>query len=199
MTDILFWIFLSGLLLVAFLIILVIGLIKRKRKAILSSLFILIAFLCCAAITAYKVVAKSYNKAKTIDLVKSKTTETNARSGENIYGSLFGKSSINCLDVTNHQDHSVPFLDCCIWLELKTCPDEMQRLLKQERFELSKADKLLLDLKMPNSGERPKWWNPMSLGDTVLVYEYHHSDADRKQVFFLSTDSSRAFYYDMVY
>jgi hypothetical protein len=45
----------------------------------------------------------------------------------------------------------------------------------------------------------PSWWNPRLLGDTVLAFTYKKPNKDRIQRFFVSSDSTKAFYYDAVY
>jgi|LakMenE01Jun11ns_1017448.scaffolds.fasta_scaffold9483610_1 hypothetical protein len=166
---------------------------KRKMAFIYSALAIFLLFLGVAGWTVFKFVTSSYRKLKA-------STEIKQRSGLEIYTAVFNSTPANCLKITNYKDHVMPILDCCIWLELSTCPHEMERVLTQSVYEAEKLDNTQLSLYMPGlSSEMPSWWNPRLLGDTVLAFTYKEPNKDRIQRFFVSRDSTKAFYYDAVY
>ena len=187
------WILACVILLLLSVTLTLIAIIKRKMAFIYSALAIFLLFLGVAGWTVLKFVTSSYRKLKA-------STEIKQRSGLEIYTAVFNSTPANCLKITNYKDHVMPILDCCIWLELSTCPYEMERVLTQSVYEAEKLDTTQLSLYMPGlSSEMPSWWNPRLLGDTVLAFTYKEPNKDRIQRFFVSSDSTKAFYYDAVY
>lgn len=186
------WILACVLLLLLSVTLTLIAIKKRKMLFVYSALAIFLLCLGIAGWTVYNLVTSSYQKLKA-------STEIRHRSGPEIYAALFNSAPANCVKITNYKDHMMPVLDCCIWLELTTCPSEMRRVLTQSIYEAEKPDSIQLSLYIPDFSEKPGWWNPRLLGDTVLAFTYSSPKKDRVQRFFVSTDSTRAFYYDFVY
>lgn len=182
MKLVLIWTVISCVLCIAFFSLLLLGIFKKKRSVIIGSVFTLAIAVCSATWTAYLVVNKSYHK----------VTETlKPRSGEEIYTALFGKSQNQCVKVLNHQDQVVPKVDYAIWLHVKTCPRELLRILNLNEFTANKVSSFDLD----ENG--PSWFNPQTLGDSILIFIYNKDEYGNGQTIYSSRDSSEIFCKDV--
>lgn len=86
------------------------------------------------------------------------------RSGIEIYTSLFGEPSSDCVKVIHKQDQVIPKIDYAIFLHFKTCPEELSRILVLRDFEFDKSS-----TNDWNYADHP-WFKPELLGDTILIY-----------------------------
>lgn len=177
-----------GLVFLLFLVMLILGLTKKNKKLKLTSLFLCFAFLGLAGWTAFKFVSKSYNK----------VTETlRPRTGDEIYDALFDKRQTNCIKILNYQDQVVPKIDYAILLHFETCPKEVKRILSKHGFTADKLPTAKWDGKIPY-GETLDWFNPMKLGDTIMVYEYSINDSRNIQTIWTNLDSTEVFVRDIL-
>ena len=188
MKEILILTSITGLTFLIFGLTLLFGIIKKNRKLKLTSFFIFIVFIGFAGWTGFKFVTKSYNKVA--DTFKPRT-------GDEIYDALFDKRQSDCLKVLNHQDQVVPKIDYAIWLHFETCPEELKRILSRHEFTSEKLATKNWDGKIPY-GETLNWFNPTTLGDTIMVYEYSTSDNKNIQTIWTSLDSTKAFCRDVL-
>jgi hypothetical protein len=187
MKEIIIWSILSGTLFISFLALLLIGIFRKNRVKIISSLFILFIALGTSFWTAYMAVNKSYFKvAETLK----------PRTGEEIYSSLFGKSESDCVKILKYQDQIVPKIDYAIWLEFETCPKEMKRILNQHNFIASKVAKTEVEQNGPS--ENNQWFKPQTLGDSLLVFVYKKDDFGNGQTIYSSLDSTHVFCIDVL-
>jgi hypothetical protein len=159
MKEVLIWAFISATIIFACVLTIIIGVIKKKRSVLLISIIAFIFFMCSFAFTVYKLVTKSYNKVTNIH---------KPRTGEEIYTSLFGKAQRDCVKIINFQDQIVPKIDYAIWLQFRTCPEELERILSQVPYEKREESTNLWNSSGPLTGEN--WWKPESLGDRVLIF-----------------------------
>ncbi|MFT3704067.1 MAG: hypothetical protein QM802_16995 [Agriterribacter sp.] len=192
MKDAILWIIVTALLALLFVILLFIAIIrKNKRLAVWS---VLPVFLCVitATIAGYKILKRSYYAVRDAKL----ENPMKPRTAEEIYTALFNKAGSDCVKVLNKKDQYVPGLDCCIWLEFTTCPQELERVLAQRKYELTRTNKALLHISGDN--EKPGWWKPEQMGDTVLFFRYDNPGRQLIQLI-SSTDSTKVFYCDMLY
>lgn len=144
--------------------------------------------------TGYLLANKTNHKIKNVKI----DNPFNARSGYEIYTALFGIPAENCVDVINKMDQIVPRLDCCIWLEFKTCPKELKRIIALEAYQ--KRELLATDTTsyFPSYGPRPEWFKPNILDDSIIVMQkYNPENPNRDQILIFSKDSTYAFYCDM--
>jgi hypothetical protein len=182
MKEIIIWSIVSGTFFVTFLLILLIGVFRKNRVIVISSLFTLLIALGTSFWTAYSFINKSYNKvAETLK----------PRTGEEIYSALFGKPENECLKVLNYQDQIVPKIDYAIWLHLETCPKELNRILKHHEFTVNKVSSLDLD------ANGPSWFNPETLGDSIMVFVYNKDEYGNGQAIYSSMDSTEVFCKDV--
>ena len=183
MKEIIILTVITGLTFLSFGVTLIFGFIKKNNKIKLASLFIFIAFICLTGWTGFKFVTKSYNKVA--DTLKPRT-------GDEIYDALFDKRKSDCVKILNYQDQVVPKIDYAIWLHFETCPDELKRILSRHEFSSEKLPTKNWNGKIPY-GETLDWFNPTTLGDTIMVYEYSTNDSQNIQTIWTSMDSSKVF------
>ena len=189
MKEIIILIVITGLTFLIFLMTLLFGIFGKNKKLILTSLFAFIVFLGFAGWTGFKVISKSYNKVA--DVLRP-------RSGDEIYDSLFGKRKSNCVKVLNYTDQVIPKIDYAIWLHFFTCPEELKRILSRHDFTSQKLSIKSLDAKIPYQGETSEWFNPTTLGDTIIVYEYSTKNNRNIQTIWTSLDSTQIFCRDIL-
>ena len=187
MKEIIIWLILSGTFFISFLALLLIGVFRKNRVIIFSSLFSLTITLGSAFWTGYLLLDKSYHK----------VTETlRPRTGEEIYSALFGKPENECVKILNYQDQIVPKIDYAIWLHFETCPKELNRILNQHEFIASILAKTGVEQNGPS--ENDKWFKPQTLGDSLLVFVYKKDDFGNGQTIYSSLDSTRVFCIDVL-
>jgi hypothetical protein len=194
MVNILLGSVLTGLLFLTFLYLLVAGLRKRRKRSVYVSVVFLCLTLGTGVFTSYLFVSKAYNKVKNVRV----ENPFKARTGNEIYTALFGVPEQNCVEVINKMDQIVPRLDCCIWLEFKTCPSEVQRIVAQEPYEKSVLGVADTSRYIPSYSPKPEWFNPAALGDSIILLQHYNPDnPNRDQILLLSKESTHAFYCDM--
>jgi hypothetical protein len=177
----------SGLAFLLFLATLLLGLTKKNKKLKRTSLLLFFAFIGLTAWTTLKFVSKTYNK----------VTETlRPRTGDEIYDALFDKRQTDCIKILKYQDQVVPKIDYAIWLHFETCPDELKRILSKHPFSSEKRSTAKWDGKIPY-GEALDWFNPRTLGDTIMVYEYSSNDNKNIQTIWTNLDSTEVFVRDI--
>jgi len=189
MRQLILWTIIGGLSFLTFLFFIVKYLIKKSKTKIFISFAFLFVTLCIGTYVVYSFAKKSYNKIA--DTFKP-------RSGIEIYAALFGQPKDNCVKVLNKTDQVVPRLDCCIWLEFRTCPTELNRVISQHHYKLMKYASSDTSNYIPDYGPRPFWWTPYGLSDSVTVMrDFNFDNPNRDKILIFSKDSSHAFYCDM--
>ena len=189
MKQTLAWSLISGLFFLIFLLFLVLGIAKKNKR----NIFISLAFFLVAISTGLYAVFLFTTKS-----VKKISDSLKPRTGIEIYTALFDGPAYGCVEVVNKMDQIVPRLDCCIWLEFKTCPKELNRIINRES--LIRPTYLYSDTSayIPDYSPRPVWWNPQLLGDSAVVLQkYDPNDPNRDQILIFRKDSAHAFYCDM--
>jgi hypothetical protein len=117
------------------------------------------------------------------------------KKAEEVYALLFKKSVDNSLKIINFKDQVIPKIDCCIWMEVKLSPTELGRVIHLKKYKeakLTKSDSLDF---LASFGDRPKWWTPQILGDSVFKLNIKF-DQDNEQTLFFSNDSSHIYLCD---
>jgi len=193
----------SGFVFLIFLVTLLLGFIKKKKKLKLASLFIFLTFIACATWTGYQIISTAFDAAKhfsdkavtlidNIDFPKA----FEPRTGDEIYDALFDKRKTDCIEVLNYQDQVVPKIDYAIWLHFKTCPEELKRILTKHDFSVEKLTAENRSEKIPVE-EWLEWFAPITLGDTIIVYEYSSQDYRNIQTIWSKNDSTEVFVRDI--
>lgn len=159
----------------------------RKRSFFWSSLSVFIAMCIVGTYSVFLFMEKSLNFVA--DQVKP-------RNGIEIYTSLFSKPIAPCVDIVQHHDQITPRVDCCIWLEFYTCPEELARISAQHPYRVSKVSTRDTSQNKPYGNERPIRWKPSMLGDSIWVYR-KDDNANRVLFMLVSKDSTHVLYQDM--
>ncbi len=177
----------AALVFLVFLVTLILGFTKKNKKFKKTSLILLFAFIGLTAWTGFKFVSKTYNKvAETL----------RPRTGDEIYDALFDKRQSDCIKILNFQDQIVPKIDYAIWLHFETCPDELKRILSKHEFKREKVSTAKWNKKI-SLNETIAWFNPKTLGDTILVYKYSTNDSKNIQTIWANLDSTIVFVRDI--
>lgn len=156
-------------------------------KLKLIALLLFFTFIGLTTWTAYKVATKIYNKvAETL----------RPRTGDEIYDALFNKRQTDCIKILNFQDQVIPKIDYAIWLHFETCPDELKRILSRHQFSTERLSTAKWDGKIPYS-ESLDWFNPTTLGDSIIVYEFSRQDNKNIQTIWTNLDSTKVFVRDI--
>lgn len=188
MKEIIVFTVITGLTFLIFILALIFGFIQKNRKLKLTSLFVFLAFISLAGWTGFRFVTKSYNKVA--DTLKPRT-------GDEIYDALFDKRQSNCVKIIRYQDQVVPKIDYAIWLYFETCPDELKRILSRHEFTSEKLPTKDWNGKIPY-GETLDWFNPTTLGDTIIVHEYSTNNSRSIQTIWASLDGTKVFCRDIL-
>lgn len=178
----------SGLAFLLFLVTLILGLTKKNKKLNLTSLLLFFAIIGLTVWTGFKFVSKTYDKV---------TENLRPRTGDEIYDALFDKRQTNCIKILNFQDQVIPKIDYAIWLHFETCPAELKRVLSRYEFSEEKLTTAKWHGKIPD-GETLDWFNPTTLGDSILVYEYSTNNSRHIQTIWINLDSTKVFVRDMI-
>lgn len=178
-------IILAVVLLVVSVILFFAGIVRRSLATFLLAL---LSFLSAAGVGAYGAFVLAR---KSIGLISF------SRSGMQIYTAVFGRPSGNCTSVVHSTDQVLPRIDCCIWLEFKTCPRELARIASQGSYvfrQYPASD--TLSYETMHSVE-PSWWRPSLLGDTVnMLSDQNPEDPNHARFLLFSADSTHVFYCD---
>lgn len=188
MKEIIIYGILTGLTFIGFIGLLIIGLIRKRRNLILSSIIFLLITISLGTTIGYKVVTKSYNKFS--ELVKP-------RSGEEIYNALFGETDKDCLKIIDYQDQIVPKIDYAIWLHFKTCPEECSRIISEFDYNREELETKNWNLGTPLA-ENIEWWKPKEMGETIIVYEYPIKEGRNIRTLWISKDSTEVYCRDIL-
>lgn len=186
------WILISAALFLCFLILIGFSISKKRKSLILLSLIPLGLSVIAGCVALWFMLSAGYR------ILSGKVdTVLKDRPGKELYSDRFGNSYNNCVSVINALDRKIPVVDCCTWLEFSTCGEEVRRILSQQDYQVSTITKEISPLTEPPAANKPAWFSPASLGDTILVYQL--SAEKSQQRLYLSADSSRAFYYQYNY
>ncbi len=186
MKEIIAWIVLTTIVFITFLVTFIIGSIKKKRRTIFTSVVILFLAFCFGLWTVYLFTRKSYNRL---------TGTFRPRAGIEIYTALFGQPESECVELLNYQDQVVPKIDYAIWLHFKTCPEELQRILKLHNFNAEIVSTKDWNTDGPLANEN--WFKPETLGDSIIVFIYNKDEYGNGQYIYSSLDSTNAFCKDI--
>jgi hypothetical protein len=195
MKEILLSLMVTGILFLVFLFLLILGIRRRKMKPVYVSIVVLLLTVGAGFWTGLLFVSKAYNRVKKVKI----ENPLRARTGEEIYTALFRKPAHSCVQVINKMDQVVPRLDCCIWLEFKTCPAELRRIIALAPYRKYVPSVLDTSAYVPDYTPRPGWFNPAILGDSIIALRNNDPDnPNHDEILIFSKDSTHAFYCDMM-
>jgi hypothetical protein len=117
------------------------------------------------------------------------------KSANEVYNVLFKKSMDECVAVINFQDQVIPTIDCCIWMELKLCQAELNRIIALKSYEKSRLSKSDSTKFINAFNDKPLWWTPQLLGDSVTKYNIRFSQHN-EQTLIVADDSTHVYLCD---
>ena len=185
-------------LFVAFVILLITGIVKQNRKLIYMSLLALFLAIVGGLVIGVIIGKKAYT------VIKTAENPFRKRTGMQIYTALFEQPVTNCVRVINSQDAYIPRIDCCIWIEFTTCSEELKRIIATKKLmPVASQAQLIGDSvvsvldNIPDYGS-PTWFNPKNLGEDFITLRKHERDNPNWDlILYFSKDSTHAFYCDM--
>jgi hypothetical protein len=157
-----------------------------KRKILLIVTFFFLAIVSIFFFTGFKKLNSDISR-----IIRNSSPKT----PNEVYSLLFKKPIDSCMTPINFKDQVIPKLDCCIWMEVKLCPTELTRLIKLKNYQslvYSRSDSV--NLLTPFS-DKPIWWTPQILGDTIIKINIQFND-DNQQTLFFGRDSSHVYLCD---
>jgi hypothetical protein len=86
-------------------------------------------------------------------------------------------------------------VDCCIWMEVRLCPAELNRIANLKKYAksvYSKSDSLHF---LQTFDDRPTWWSPQHLSDSLTKLNIKFNQEDQRSIFF-GADSSHVYICD---
>lgn len=185
-----------------FIVLLFIGIAKKRRKPIYIALIFFLLAIPAGLYTSFLFAQKAYKKIK-----NTKIENPLKRTGMEMYTAVLGKPETNCVTVINSQDAYIPKIDCCIWLEFTTCPKELARIIAEKELKPMQTETsyygdssvaVVTEDSMPDYSPRPKWFVPQNLGvGYKILRKYNPDDPNHDLILFFSKDSTRAYYCDM--
>ncbi len=187
MKDIIFPFFFSGISFIMFLVILIIGIVKKQKKTILISGFIFLISLIFGIWSIFTMTRKTYDKI---------SGYRKPRDGIEIYESLLGKPETSCVKIIEYQDQIIPRIDDAILLHFKTCPRELERILKRKKFQ---SEKIATKKLFPGQiSDNENWFTPKKLGDSILTFIYYNEKNNgNNQEIYSSKDSTEVYLRDI--
>ena len=175
------------LILLAFLLFAFIKRIKlTKPKSLLFIAFCLVSFLTLLLFTGTHKIKSDISRF---------VQNTSPKKAETVYSLLFKNPKDSCLTVLNFKDQVIPKIDCCIWMEVEICREELLRILSLRKYTetvINNSDSLNFLIPF---GDRPSWWTPQQLGK-VFTKAHIKFDQDNEQTLFFGKDSSHLYFCD---
>jgi hypothetical protein len=158
-----------------------------KKKMPLFYLALILSFLGVGTglYAGYVFIQKSYFRIS--DSLKQRT-------GDEIYAALFDGKPEKCTVVLETQDQMLPIIDVAIYLHFKTCEAELNRILKQQHYEMSLLEKYDFDT---SSTTEPDWFKPLKMSDSIFVYTYKKNDFGSYQTLFVSKKKDEVYCMDV--
>jgi hypothetical protein len=159
-----------------------------KKKMPLFYLALILSFLGVGTglYAGYVFIQKSYFRIS--DSLKQRT-------GDEIYAALFDGKPDKCTVVLEKQDQILPIIDVAIYLHFKTCEAELNRILKQQEYEMDVIVSNEDDTTSNSMG--PDWFEPSKMGDSVNVYTYKKDDFGNYQTLFISKKRDEVYCIDV--
>jgi hypothetical protein len=115
---------------------------------------------------------------------------------DEVYNILFKNQHADCVRYVNFKDQVLPTIDCCIWMEVKVCSTELNRILSLKNYTSLAYRNMDSSNFLQLFGDRPSWWTPQQIGDTIYKSSFQFND-DNVQSLFYGKDSSHLYICDM--
>ncbi|MBC6490689.1 hypothetical protein BC349_19655 [Flavihumibacter stibioxidans] len=179
-----------------FLFLLINGFRHRSVNSIMYSIGFLLLAIFSFFWLSFIAIGKAYKMVN--DILPDSIGILKPRNPVDAYLSIFGPANETCVKTLNFTDQIVPRLDCCIWIEFKTCPKEIERIISLNSYKVSEHASLDTLNYLPTYTPRPYWWQLQTLGQNVIVFRDDSKLPNHDKILIISTDSSHGFYCDML-
>lgn len=205
-----------GLCGLAFLLLLVFGLIKKRTPLILGAIAALVIAVVCGLSAVYKTAHKAAGAARgfaedaqdaltTARTGMSKAREVarrvpdafKPRTGSEIYAAFFDETP-PCVTVTDHRDQVVPVMDTYIALRMNTCPSEIQRILSMAPYTTVAFGESVNGVIHLGGPDGDGAFAHETLGDTVNIYYWEIQPGRNWRWVYVSRDSTEAIMVDVL-
>ena len=173
-------------LFLASIIFFLISISKKKMPLFYLALFLSFLSVGTGLYAGFVFIQKSY-----IKISKSLEPRTN----EEIYAAIFEGNPNKCTVVLKTQDQVLPVIDVAIYLHFKTCEEELNRILKQQEYEMNILVKNEADTTSISIG--PDWFKPSKMSDSIYVFTYKKDDFGNYQTLFVSKKKDEVYCMDV--
>ncbi|MEO6733500.1 MAG: hypothetical protein ABIN01_19915 [Ferruginibacter sp.] len=173
--------------LTAFLLYISIKGTKLSKKAVLISVMAVLIFI----VLLFYYTGPAKIKSDIARVIRN----SSPKKGTDVYTLLFGKPAGNCMTVINFKDQVIPTIDCCIWMELRLCPTELNRIITLKNYHKTRLNKLDSTNFLHSFTDRPLWWTPQLLGDSLTKFTFIINE-DKEQTLFWGDDSAHLYLCD---
>ncbi len=117
------------------------------------------------------------------------------KSAKEVYAILFKEPYPGCVEIINWKDQRIPTVDCCIWMELRLCPKELNRILQLRNYDISNHTGAGADSILQSFSQRPAWWRPVFVKDNLYKASFIFNETNRQTIIF-GRDSVHVFVCD---
>lgn len=183
-----------GLCGLAFLFLLIFGLIKRRTPLILGAIAALIIAVGCGLSAVYLTAHKALQAA--VELSRDVRSAMKPRTGSEIYAAFFDETP-PCVTVTDHRDQVVPKIDTGISLRMKSCPSEIRRILAMAPYTEARSASHAAD-RAYGGTDAAGPFAPENLGDTITTYYWEVQPGRNWRWVYVSRDSTEAIMVDIL-
>lgn len=188
MSTITYWIIAAACCGLATLVLTVFAIAKRNMRSFWLAVLLLLATVGCGAMAVYQLATKSY--ARISEMLEP-------RGGMEIYTALLGEPAADCVQVTAQRDQIVPKIDTGISLHMRTCPEEMARLLKAGEYTIARTASAEA-ARMQGGIDATGVFAPETLGDTVLTFYWEIDPMRNWRWIYTNLDSTEAICVDVL-
>lgn len=184
MTNYFPWIILCGFLLLLGTGLSVYAMMVERKSLFKTGVFLTIPAMVLGAWLIFSISGDMFQKVK----------ETVApRTGMEIYHALLGMPESDCVEVVNYRDQVIPKLDYAIWLEVRTCPVEMKKVLSAKPYSV---EFIKTESKAKRNSD-PDWFDLSIMGDSCWSFRNERDAYGNGTYLILSKDSTRLFLKDI--
>ncbi len=137
MHSIITWILICILLFITSVALALLAIVRKKLKLFIAAVTLFIVFAGCGVYTMLKAGMKVLGiTAQKIRSSASAPNTTYTEEGKEMYKRLFS-SCPDCVQILAYQDAIVPIMDADMSLHVKTCPQEIRRILPKVAYTVS--------------------------------------------------------------
>ncbi len=208
MKEVLITVIITFLVFLSFGVALGLAIVKQKSHYVIAAILTFLLTLGGVASTVYLVASKSIDKFSYQMNKASKAMEDAAwereeaaltyepRLGTEIYEGIFGAPTSECVTILNSKYKNDFEYEYDIWLHFETCPEEIDRIIAQQVYEIATESTAGWDTSGPL--EEDNWFKPELLGDKVSVY-ISSDDYGDEQTLYVNLEKTEVYFTGLTY